>query len=173
MNIQITAKPIEDVAAYLVEGKARREALMGGGRNFVNALERKKLHDEISRLSAQVVALRAETRSLQERLDEKDSIIRVHEQTINGLTAGNDVSGSRRPAKDIITDVLRDFPGITYAQVMGPGRSMPIVEARHTCILAVHRARPDLSFPQLGAIFGGRDHTTILFAVRKMEARLG
>lgn len=155
------------------QAKALREKLMGGGRSFVNAAERKRLQDEIARLSAQVVALRAETRSLQERLDEKDSIIRAHEQTINGLTAGNDVFGSRRPTKDIINDVLRDFPGITYAQVMGPGRSMPIVEARHTCILAVHRARPDLSFPQLGAIFGGRDHTTILFAVRKMEARLG
>ena len=155
------------------QAKALREKLMGGGRNFVNAAERKSLQDEITRLSAQVIALRAETRSLQERLDEKDSIIRAHEQSINGLTASNDASFSRRPAKDIITDVLRDFPGITYAQVMGPGRSIPIVEARHTCILAVHRARPDLSFPQLGAIFGGRDHTTILFAVRKMEARLG
>lgn len=155
------------------QAKALREKLMGGGRNFVNAAERKRLQDEITRLSAQVIAIKAEKREMQERLDEKDSIIRAHEQAINGLTAGNDVSGSRRPTKEIITDVLRDFPGITYAQVMGPGRSVPVVEARHTCILAVHRARPDLSFPQLGAIFGGRDHTTILFAVRKMEARLG
>lgn len=52
MNIQVKAKPVEDVAAYLAEGKARREALMGGGRNFVNAVERKKLHEEIARLSA-------------------------------------------------------------------------------------------------------------------------
>jgi len=146
---------------------------MGGVRNSLNAAERKKLHDEISRLCEQVNTLDAEARAMRERLDEKDSIIRAHELTINSLTAGDDASGVRRPAKDIIGDVLRDFPGITYAQVMGPGRSNKIVEARHTCILAVHKARPDMSFPQLGAIFGGRDHTTILFAVRKMEARLG
>lgn len=173
MNIQISAKPVEDVSAYLAEGKARREALMGGGRNVVNALERKKLHEEISRLLARIAALKAEKRAMRERLDEKDSIIRAHELTINGLTAGGGASGVRRQAKDIINDVLHDFPGISYAQVVGPGRSLQIVEARHTCILAVHRARPDLSFPQLGAIFGGRDHTTILFAVRKMEKRLG
>ena len=153
--------------------KALREKLMGGGRNFVNAAERQILQDKIAHLSEQIAALKAEKRVMQERLDEKDSIIRAHEQTINGLTAGSGAPGVRRQAKDIIHDVLHDFPGISYAQVVGPGRSLQIVEARHTCILAVHRARPDLSFPQLGAIFGGRDHTTILFAVRKMEARLG
>lgn len=173
MNIQIEAKNITDVSSYLAEGKARRDYLMGGGRNFINVAERKKLYSELARLSEQVIALKTENRAMRERLDDKDNIIRAHEQAINGLTASNDASFSRRPAKEIITDVLQEFPGITYAQVMGSGRSRQIVEARHSCVYAVHKARPDMSFPQLGAIFGGRDHTTIIFAVRKMEARLG
>lgn len=155
------------------QAKALREKLMGGGRNFVNAAERQILQDKIAHLSEMVATLKAEKREMQESLDEKDSIIRAHELTINGLTAGNDDSSARRKAKMIIDDVLRDFPGVTYGQVIGPSRSIPVVEARHTCMLVVHRERPDLSFPQLGAIFGGRDHTTILSAVRKMEKRLG
>lgn len=172
MSIQITAKPVTDVQAYLAEGKARREALMGGGRNFVNAIERKKLHDEIARLSEAVTSLKAENREMRARMGEKDSLIRAHEQTINGLTASNDPSFVRRPAKDIIIDALRSFPGINYAQVVGPGRSFPVVDARHTCIYVVHKARLDLSLPQLGVVFGGRDHTTILYAIDKMEKRL-
>jgi len=173
MNIQIATKEITDVPSYLAEAKARREALMGSRKAAVNVAERKMLHDRISELADRLTEMKATNRSLREQLDEKTSIIRAHEQTIMSLTASDEATEGRRPAKAIITDILQEFPGITYAQVVGAGRSVPVVEARHTCILAVHRARPDLSFPQLGAIFGGRDHTTILFAVRKMEARLG
>jgi chromosomal replication initiation ATPase DnaA len=38
---------------------------------------------------------------------------------------------------------------------------------------AAYQQRPDLSLPQLGKMFGGRDHTTILYAVRKAGAYRG
>ncbi|MGE6786415.1 helix-turn-helix domain-containing protein [Ensifer adhaerens] len=73
------------------------------------------------------------------------------------------------PTREIIIDVLKDFPGITLSDVLGTGRGRALVAARHACMHAVHIRRPDLSYPTLGRIFGGRDHTSVLHAVRKIE----
>ncbi|MBX5089365.1 chromosomal replication initiator DnaA [Rhizobium lentis] len=73
----------------------------------------------------------------------------------------------RRSVEAIVCDVLRDFPGVTWEDVKGIRRTRHLVEPRHACMRAVYEERKDLSLPALGRIFGGRDHTTILNAVRK------
>lgn len=152
-------------------GHARRQALMGGRQQPINIAERKSLGDEISNLHKEIIALRTENRDLRRQLDEKLDIISSHEQAINLLTNSDDEITGRRPVKEIVISALEDFPGVSYAQVIGPSRSAQIVEARHTCVYSVHKARPDLSLPQIGKLFGGRDHTSILHCIRKMEAR--
>jgi hypothetical protein len=37
---------------------------------------------------------------------------------------------------------------------------------------AVYDMRPDLSLGQIGNIFGGRDHTTILYGIHRHKARM-
>lgn len=58
--------------------------------------------------------------------------------------------------------------GVPYSAVTGCSRSEVIVEIRHEAMALVYSRRPDLSLPQIGKFFGGKDHTTILHAVRKL-----
>ena len=72
----------------------------------------------------------------------------------------------RKPIKKIIESVMRNFPMITWTEIISARRSRHIIEARHKCFVAVFTERPDLSYPAIGKIFN-RDHTTIMHAVRK------
>ncbi|MGJ7039164.1 chromosomal replication initiation ATPase DnaA [Shinella sp. BE166] len=169
MNIQVSAKAFVSEAAQKASANEIHKRLMGGKIAGINIVERKQLHDEIARLSQKVLEMRVDNRNLLHAVNEKDLIIRAHEKTIRSLTDTSDGTVERRPAVEIIMAALEDFPRITYAEIMGVSRSVAVVEARHTCIYAVKMARPDLSLPQIGRIFGGRDHTSIIHAVRKME----
>lgn len=62
--------------------------------------------------------------------------------------------------------------GVTYDEVIGEGRSRSIVAARHLIVWEMKHLWPQASWPELGRIMGDRDHTTILFAFRKMEAKM-
>lgn len=90
----------------------------------------------------------------------------VQEYRIIDLSAG----ASRSPARTIIEHVSHDT-GIPYAEIVGVSRMRPIAAARMVAMYEVRCRRPDLSLPQIGKIFGGRDHTTVLHAIRKVEAQ--
>lgn len=77
---------------------------------------------------------------------------------------------TRRPVREIIEDVLGDYPGIGWEEIVGVGRERRLVEPRHRCMAAVYEERKDLSLPALGRIFH-RDHTSVLHAVSKCGAR--
>jgi hypothetical protein len=74
---------------------------------------------------------------------------------------------------EIIMAVLADHPGVTLADIKGPRRANRIVLPRQIAMYEVHKQRPDLSYPQIGRLFGGRDHSTCLHAIRKMEKIYG
>lgn len=75
----------------------------------------------------------------------------------------------KTPAIDIIKDVASKY-GLSVDIIRGRSRSGPVVAVRHEAMARVHVARPDLSLPALGRIFN-RDHTSLLFALRKMGVR--
>jgi chromosomal replication initiation ATPase DnaA len=81
------------------------------------------------------------------------------------------------PVKQSLPDPLAHLPrsiirrvaaqyGVTYAEVVGRDKFDHIVCARRAAILAVREAHPGYSLLKLGRIFGGRDHTTIIHALR-------
>lgn len=70
----------------------------------------------------------------------------------------------------IVMEVLADYPGITWEDVLSPRRSRGLIKPRHACMKAVCEQRPDLSFPAVGRIFH-RDHTTILNAINGQKKR--
>ena len=70
------------------------------------------------------------------------------------------------PVKDIIAAVARRRC-ICVSDITGHSRSRAICDARHEAMCEVRRLRPDLSSPQVGKLFGNRDHTTVLHAWRK------
>ncbi|WP_416066084.1 helix-turn-helix domain-containing protein [Rhizobium sp. ZK1] len=59
--------------------------------------------------------------------------------------------------------------GVSYREIIGGSRRRGIVPTRHLLMWEVHN-KFGLSFPALGRLFGGRDHTTCFYAVRKVEA---
>lgn len=61
--------------------------------------------------------------------------------------------------------------GVGVEDITGPRRFRRIVAARFDAVVAVHKAYPNLSSPRLGALFGGRDHSTILSALRRRGMR--
>jgi hypothetical protein len=67
-------------------------------------------------------------------------------------------------AKRIIAQVAAQFD-VTPAELTGPRRFAKLVQPRR---IAMTRIRNELgySFPHIGRIFGGRDHSTIIWNVR-------
>jgi chromosomal replication initiator protein len=78
----------------------------------------------------------------------------------------------KRPVSVIVAEVLQDFPDITWADIISVRRTLNLIKPRHLCMAAVYNERKDLSLPQLGKVFH-RDHTVILYAVKKAETAAG
>ncbi|HSS04573.1 MAG TPA: chromosomal replication initiator protein DnaA [Solirubrobacterales bacterium] len=61
--------------------------------------------------------------------------------------------------------------GISRAELVGSSRAATPLRARQIAIL-ITREATDLSLPQIGRLYGGRDHSTILNSLRRAEATL-
>ena len=59
---------------------------------------------------------------------------------------------------------------VTVADVMGRSRFQYIVDVRHLAMVEVSKRFPWMSYPQMGRLFGGRDHSTVMHALRKFGA---
>lgn len=79
----------------------------------------------------------------------------------------------RAEAKQIIIDIARKH-GLTYADLVGNRRFRHIIPARDEAIAAVKAlstGRESFSLPMVGRIFGGKDHTSVLAALRRHAKR--
>ncbi|WP_300681673.1 chromosomal replication initiator protein DnaA [Nocardioides sp.] len=70
----------------------------------------------------------------------------------------------------IITQTAAYF-GISIDEITGPSRGRHLVMARQIAMYLC-RELTDLSLPKIGALFGGRDHTTVMYAERKINQLL-
>jgi len=61
--------------------------------------------------------------------------------------------------------------GISQAELVGSSRAATPLRARQVAILLTREAT-DLSLPQIGRLYGGRDHSTVLNSLRRVEASL-
>jgi chromosomal replication initiator protein len=77
----------------------------------------------------------------------------------------------REPSlEDIVGAAARHF-GLRPAAVRGPSRQRHVALARGVAMYLA-RELTSLSFERIGEYFGGRDHTTVLHACRKLAGRL-
>lgn len=72
-----------------------------------------------------------------------------------------------------IINEVAERHGITYDDLMTSRRYRAIAWPRQEAMYEVCKRRPWLSLPDVGRIFGGRDHTTILHGLRKHCEREG
>jgi chromosomal replication initiator protein len=57
---------------------------------------------------------------------------------------------------------------VMVQEMLGPRRAQALVDARHAAIVLAYIITKH-SLPVIGRAFGGRDHTTVLHAVRKYK----
>jgi chromosomal replication initiator protein len=79
---------------------------------------------------------------------------------------------SQRPTsvEEIQQRVAEGF-GVSRAELVGSSRAATPLRARQVAIFLT-RDLTDLSLPQIGRLYGGRDHTTVLNSLRRVEAGL-
>lgn len=70
-----------------------------------------------------------------------------------------------------IMEVTIEYFGITMDTLTGAGKTRAVAHARQ---LAMYLCREltDLSLPKIGAQFGGKDHTTVMYADRKIRKEM-
>ena len=94
-----------------------------------------------------------------------------------------DLSLAQVVLKDLISDddreitastiigITADYFGISIEELTGTSRSRVYVTARQIAMYLC-RQLTDLSLPKIGESFGGKDHTTVMYAVKKVEDQI-
>jgi chromosomal replication initiator protein len=72
---------------------------------------------------------------------------------------------------ELILDETAKMFGWTVEDICGKSRRRPLVTARQTGMY-VMRELTDLSYPRIAEAFGGRDHTTVMYAVDKIKQQM-
>jgi chromosomal replication initiator protein len=67
-----------------------------------------------------------------------------------------------------IMAVVADFFGVTMDELCGPGKTKALAQSRQIAMYLC-RELTDLSLPKIGQTFGGRDHTTVMHADKKIR----
>ncbi len=70
----------------------------------------------------------------------------------------------------IITDAVTDFYGVRLSELLSKKRTRSIAIPRQVCMYLT-RAKTHHSLEEIGLYFGGRDHTTVLHALRAVGRR--
>ena len=86
------------------------------------------------------------------------------------------LSDVREPQEEPITtdrilQMTADVFGYDITELTSPGRQQGLVKARQISMY-VMRELTDLSYPAIASVFGGRDHTTVMHAVKKINRLL-
>lgn len=68
---------------------------------------------------------------------------------------------------DVIEATLKLYPGLSREELLGKKRDKDIVEPRMICIYLISELLP-LPLTSIGAVMGGRDHTTVMHSKNKV-----
>ncbi|MFI2380410.1 chromosomal replication initiator protein DnaA [Streptomyces sp. NPDC018964] len=89
------------------------------------------------------------------------------EIVLKDLMPGGDDSTPEITSSAIMS-ATADYFGLTVEDLCGSSRGRQLVTARQIAMYLC-RELTDLSLPKIGALFGGRDHTTVMHADRKIR----
>ena len=79
----------------------------------------------------------------------------------------SDTSRKQRTDAEMLAEIATIL-GFTVEALRGKSRQRPLVTARQIAMY-VFRDLTDLSYPAIARLFGGRDHTTVIHAVEKIQ----
>lgn len=88
---------------------------------------------------------------------------------VQSLTGGKSLSSTLSEQK--IINVVSDYYNLTPSQLTGRIRTGQIALARHIAMYLI-RTTLDIPLKKIGDMFGGKDHTTVMSAVQKVDKEL-
>lgn len=148
-------------------------------RTAILLIKAKKLGIEIPMPLAQRVAASIEsTRKIEGILVRIHSAHQLFHKPISaelideilGTTEQAEFPKSMLKPVDIIKTVSNQFH-ISTANLRGPSRTKNLVEARHLAMYLLHQEL-GITLEEIGRIFNGRDHTSVIHAVEKIRYQL-
>ncbi len=74
-------------------------------------------------------------------------------------------------SEERIIEVVADYYNLTIYQLKGNARTSQLALARHIAMYLI-RSMLDIPFKKIGQTFGGKDHSTVMSAVEKVELNL-
>lgn len=83
-----------------------------------------------------------------------------------------DHSKDKKIDVELIKKVVCEYFNISEDDLVGPRREQRVVRPRQLAMYLCKELIPGASYPEIGAYFGGRDHTTVIHAYRKVESNL-
>ena len=92
--------------------------------------------------------------------------------TLESLQSLIDVKESKQKLNEQkIISVVADKYNLTPSQITGPSRQGTVAMARHIAMYLI-RKMLDTPYTKIGMIFGGKDHSTVMSGVEKVEKEL-
>lgn len=151
MNIQISARTFPNTAALLANAAAVRHRL---------------LHPN----SARPVAPVAPPAKIVTRRNPRQQL-HFHDAHVLAFRRWHMIAASGPCTLHILKRCAEE--GLPYEIVTGPSRKRAVTHLRQMLMWELKTiVQPDISYPAIGRLFGGRDHTTCLWAVRAHAARI-
>lgn len=98
----------------------------------------------------------------------KAEIERIVERRLTQQAKEIAALNSDHPPLKLILDTVAQVTGVSVDDLRSPRRSRNVAWPRHLGFHIVKLKRPDMSLPQIGKAFGGRDHTTIMHGLKKV-----
>ena len=83
----------------------------------------------------------------------------------DGKAITNQINGQK------IINVVADYYNLTPSQITGKDRNAQLVLARHISMYLI-RKYLDIPLKKVGEMFGGKDHTTVMSALTKVDKEL-
>ena len=93
----------------------------------------------------------------------------VAAEAVGTLIGGKAIASQLSEQK--IINVVADYYNLTPSQITGKIRTGQIALARHISMYLI-RNTLDLSLKKIGEMFGGKDHTTVMSAIQKVDKEL-
>ena len=90
-------------------------------------------------------------------------------KSVGYLKGGKNIATQLSEQK--IVNVVADYYNLTPAQITGKDRTGQIVLARHIAMYLI-RKHLDVPLKKVGEMFGGKDHTTVMSALSKVDKEL-
>lgn len=90
-------------------------------------------------------------------------------EAIGSLKGGNDVANQLTGQK--IINIVADYYNVTPSQITSKVRTGQLALARHIAMYLVKK-HLDMPLTKIGELFGGKDHTTVINGIKKVEKEL-